>query len=197
QRDVLTSGVDDRLDGGIGEDRGQRRAVEILGQRVDDLDPLGPARPGRDRELDQAQQRSVTALAHELGVKRDPPALLGGGRECAQLLRADQRGVPAHGFAPGSSHSTPARLRPACRETSVPCARTHRAGAEHAAFSAETCRPQKEFRNAYLTSPRAISVCSLVTVVKTRAPYVVSTSTGRASCTISEPICVADSATSS
>ncbi len=43
QRDVLAAGVHDHLDLRIGEDRRQRRAVEILRERVDEPDPLSVA----------------------------------------------------------------------------------------------------------------------------------------------------------
>ena len=46
QRDVLAPGVHDDLDRGVGEHAGERRAVEVLGQRVDERDPLAAvARP--------------------------------------------------------------------------------------------------------------------------------------------------------
>ena len=44
-------------------------------QRVDQLDPQAGGAVG-DRELHQAQQRAVAALAHELGVERQLPAAL-------------------------------------------------------------------------------------------------------------------------
>ena len=38
QRDVLAAGVHDELDRGVGEQLGERRSVELLAQRVDQLD---------------------------------------------------------------------------------------------------------------------------------------------------------------
>ncbi len=54
ERDVLAARVHDHLDIGIGEHVRQRRAVQILGERVDELDPFAGCSVG-DRELDQAQ----------------------------------------------------------------------------------------------------------------------------------------------
>ena len=78
QRDVLAPGVQDDLDVGVGQQGGQRRGVELLGQRIEDLD--AHAVVGLDRDLDQAQQRAVAPLAHELRVDAQPPdgARLGG-----------------------------------------------------------------------------------------------------------------------
>ncbi len=70
QRDVLAPGVHDDLDCGVGEHLGERRSVELLGQRVNDQDALVRVPGFGDRELHQAQQRAVAALAHELRVQR-------------------------------------------------------------------------------------------------------------------------------
>ena len=73
ERDVLAAGVHDDLDPGVREHRCQRRAVELLGQRIEHQDALARVLPFGDRELHQAQQRAVAALAHELGVQRQAP----------------------------------------------------------------------------------------------------------------------------
>ena len=101
ERDVLAPGVDDHLDRGVGEDRRQRRAVEVLLERVDQLDPLGIGgiRVG-DRQLDQAEQRAVAALAHELRVEREPPGGPGASRQRVQRAVREL----AHGFAPGNRY---------------------------------------------------------------------------------------------
>ena len=109
-------------------------AVEALGQRVQHLDAFGPALAERHGELDQAQQRAVAALAHELRVEGDPARRA---RVLGERLGQSLRAVRAHRGAPGSSHSTLPRSRPAWRETSVPLARIHRAGAEQAGLPGE------------------------------------------------------------
>ena len=77
QRDVLAAGVHDDLDGGVGEHGRERRRVERVVERVEDLDATSPS--GRHRgDLDEAQQRPVAALAHELRV--DPEAPGGAGQ---------------------------------------------------------------------------------------------------------------------
>ena len=102
----------------------------------------------RDRELDQAQQRAVAALAHELGVEREPPGLRARPSAIAvQVGRARPR-RDAHGLAPGSSHSTLSRpARPGGRRRCRARGST-RAGAEQAALSAWMCWPQYVFRKA-------------------------------------------------
>ena len=70
-RDVLAPGVEDDLDLRVGEHAGQRRGVERRGERVEHLDPLRSPSVRRDGDLDEAQQRAVAALAHELGVDRE------------------------------------------------------------------------------------------------------------------------------
>ena len=71
QRHVLAPGVEDDLDVGVGQQLRQRRGIELLGQRVEDLD--ADAVVGLDRDLDQAQQRAIAPLAHELRVDAQPP----------------------------------------------------------------------------------------------------------------------------
>ena len=81
-RDVLAAGVQHDLDRGVGEHLGQRRGVE---RRRSSGSSTATSSPTDD--LDQAQQRPVAALRHELGV--DPePAL----RACALRQARDLRG---------------------------------------------------------------------------------------------------------
>ena len=150
ERDVLAPGVHDDLDVRVRQDRRQRCAGHVPLERIQELDLLGPAGCLRGGELHQAQKCAVAALAHELRVKREPA------RRARGVGELRQRGVfgltahlaaPAHGAAPGSSHSLPP-ARPAWRDTSVPCARTQRAGDAQAGFSAAPRRRQGEFRNA-------------------------------------------------
>ena len=110
QRDVLAPGVHDDLDGGVGEHFRERRSVEVLGERVDDHDPLVLSRALGDRELDQAEQRAVAALAHELGVERETArARAPFGERLADARSAVGR---AHGATPGSRYSSPILLQP-------------------------------------------------------------------------------------
>ena len=61
-----------------------------------------------DRELDQAQQRAVAALAHELGVEREPPGRAGAVGELAECRlvhagahpRAEREGATLGGSWP-------------------------------------------------------------------------------------------------
>jgi hypothetical protein len=87
QRDVLAGGVQDDLDLGVGEHVGQRRGVVVLGQRVQD-DDLGAALAVVERDLGEAEQGLVAALAHELRVDAEPPGLPG--------ARGDVGGRPRH-----------------------------------------------------------------------------------------------------
>ena len=75
QRDVLAPGVHDDLDGGIGEHLAQRRWVETVVERVEDLHahPAVGAGVGHG-DLDETQQRPIPTLAHELGVDAEPRA---------------------------------------------------------------------------------------------------------------------------
>ena len=129
----------DDLDRRVGQHRRQRAAVEVLGEWVDDRDSLSRIAVLGDRELHQAKQGAITALAHELRVERQPPRCARAG--CEGLERAGSERV-AHGPAPGSSHSAFSPGRPAWAEMSVACARTQRTGAEQAALLELACRPQ-------------------------------------------------------
>ena len=73
QRDVLAPGVHDDLDLGVGEQRRERRGVELAVEGVEHLDPHVFA-GNLDRDLHEAQERPVAALAHELGVDAQPAA---------------------------------------------------------------------------------------------------------------------------
>jgi hypothetical protein len=72
ERYVLASGVHHHLDLRVRQHSSKRVTLQRALERVDDLDLLVP-RPVGDRELDQAEQRAVAALAYELCVERDPP----------------------------------------------------------------------------------------------------------------------------
>ena len=152
ERHVLAPGVHHDLDAGVGQHRRQGSCREALLERIQELDPLGHAGDLRGGELHEAQQGAVTALAHELRVQREParrPRPLGELPQGAiARLGAHVAARGAHAEAPGSSHSNPRRASPAWRETSVPCARTQRAGAAQAGFTAAPRRPQEVFRNA-------------------------------------------------
>ncbi len=65
--------MDDDPDGRVGEGRGERLELDVLAQGVDERDRLAAVVALRRGELDQAEQRAVAALAHELGVEREPP----------------------------------------------------------------------------------------------------------------------------
>ena len=103
----------DHLDLGVGEHARQRRPVEALLQRVDQLDPQAGGVVG-DRELDQAQQRAVAALAHELGVERQLAAAL--------CLRGDlgDDGVVRHQLILPRSGRRSAKHAPGCVGSNVP-----------------------------------------------------------------------------
>jgi hypothetical protein len=74
QRDVLARGVQHNLDRRVGEHRGEWGGVERL-QRVEQRDPQAVRRVGVvGDDLDEAQQRAVAALRHELGVDPEPAA---------------------------------------------------------------------------------------------------------------------------
>ena len=77
QRHVLAAGVHHDLDLRVGEDERQRRAVQLFVERVEHLDAAGAAVVPGDGDLDQAQQRAVAALTHELGVDRERAGLPG------------------------------------------------------------------------------------------------------------------------
>ncbi len=137
-RDVLPPGVEDDLHGRVGEDRGERRGVAHLRERVEHHDLLA------DADLDQAQERPVAALGHELGVDPEPPELPGTRRETLDVGRdgvhgaaivpaARPRGVyAATGAAPTSAGSA-CRARPGTSSATSPpsssvAAPTHSAG---------------------------------------------------------------------
>ena len=63
------------LDVGVGEDVGERAGVEVVLERVEHLDADLVAVRLLDRDLDEAEQRAVAALAHELGVDAQPSGL--------------------------------------------------------------------------------------------------------------------------
>ena len=78
QRDVLAAGVHDDLDLRVGEHLGERREVERVVERVEHLDAHVAAGARRlDGDLDEAQQRLVAALAHELRVDAEAPGRAG------------------------------------------------------------------------------------------------------------------------
>ena len=138
QRDVLAPGVHDDLHRRVGQHArpARRRRSPRRAGRARDA-PAARRRRVGDGELDQAQQRAVAALAHELGVERQPPGRRAPISRRAPAAQSVAPPLAAHGLAPGSSHSTLSWGRPALRETSVPCARIHCAGAEQAGFLAE------------------------------------------------------------
>src|SRR5207248_5823900 len=138
ERDVLTTRVHDRAHAGIGEDLRKRPAVEIIRQRVDQLDALAHRADVWDRQLNQAQQRAVAALAHELGVHREGLSRAGPRRDLAQGTAVGLAAHPclavaptvAGGGTPGRRHKTPFSRSPASRETSLAWARIQRTGVE-------------------------------------------------------------------
>ena len=73
QRDVLAPGVQDDLDVGVGEHLGQRRRVERLASSGSSTVDRTLAVGSSTRDLDEAQQRAVAALAHELRVDAQAP----------------------------------------------------------------------------------------------------------------------------
>ena len=77
-RCILSAGVQHHLDGGIGQQAGQRRRVHV-GQGIDqqDLRFLGLARRVDD-DLHEAEERPVAALGHELRVDTESSASGGG-----------------------------------------------------------------------------------------------------------------------
>ncbi len=102
ERDVLAPGVHHDLDRRIGEDRRERRAVEIVRERVEEHDPLPRIGLVGDRQLDQAEERAVAALAHELRVQGQPPR---GARPVGEGLETIVLYLQRHELAaPGSSH---------------------------------------------------------------------------------------------
>ena len=95
QGHVLAPGVHHHAYLRVGQDIGQRRAVEVVLEGVEDHDPLVGSLALGNRQLDQAQQRPVAPLAHELGVQSEPP---GGSRTGGQLAQS----LPLCGVAHGS-----------------------------------------------------------------------------------------------
>ena len=72
-RHVLTAGVDDHLDGGIGERRRQGRRG-VVGQRIEHLGAHAAVRGlVGHRHLGQAEHGPIPTLGHELGVDREAP----------------------------------------------------------------------------------------------------------------------------
>ena len=139
----------------LGEDLRERPAVEVPRKRVDELDALSHRVHVGNRELDQAQQRAVAALAHELRVQREDLCGASARRDLAQRaavgLAAHPRLATAVSLAagadtPGRRHRTPFSRRPASRETSVEWARTQRTGTEHAGLTLIARCPQVELR---------------------------------------------------
>src|SRR4051794_12226229 len=72
QRDVLPGRVQHDLDVRVSEHVGKRLVVEVLCERVEQMNVAVPIR-AVDRYLNEAEQRLVTALTHELGVDAEPP----------------------------------------------------------------------------------------------------------------------------
>jgi hypothetical protein len=71
-RDVLAPGVQDDVDRGVAEQRGERSDVGLR-ERVDQDDLRRSPRVGIvDRDLDEAQEGPVSALRHELCVDSQP-----------------------------------------------------------------------------------------------------------------------------
>ena len=77
-RHVLAPGVQDHLDGRVGEHPGERREVRVPLQRIEHLGPHAALRARvRHRHLHEAQQGLVAAFGHELRVDCQPPSLGG------------------------------------------------------------------------------------------------------------------------
>ena len=171
----------------------RRRDPLRAGRRARCVRPL--LRSGT-RQLDQAQQRAVAALAHELGVERDPSRSRAPRAAISAQVTASAVALTA---LPPAAATAPRRgSSPAARDTSVPCARIHarapsrrRCRGERGVSAAE--RVQEGVPHlACGDQPLQLGDGGEHARVVGRQD-----STGRASCTISEPIWVADSAASS
>ena len=105
-RDVLAAGVEHDLDRRVGEQVRDRARVDPALERVDQRDVRSGAVGGFvvDRDLDQAQQRPVAALGHELGVDPDPSVRARDGRRRRHFLGARER---LGGFAAGGLGAHP------------------------------------------------------------------------------------------
>ena len=145
QRDVLAPGVHDDLDRRVGEHRRECGPVELLRQRVEDQDALARVLAFGDRELHQAQQRAVAALAHELGVEASRPAARAPSASACSRSRSE---AALTAWLPAAGTATRPVAGPPRRRRRLPCARTHWAGAEQAGFTAGLAPAQKVFRKA-------------------------------------------------
>ena len=100
-RHVLAAGVEHDLDGRIAQQLRHRRDVHPAAQRIDQIDAWTAAvRRVVHGDLDQAQERPVAALGHELGVDPDPALLARDRRRGGDVLRGGEGvgGVAAGGL---------------------------------------------------------------------------------------------------
>ncbi len=125
QRDVLAPGVHHHLHRGVRQHLRQRADVDALIERVDQLDAALDPVPARGsgsldrghRQLHEAQQRAVAALAHELGIERQAPRRACLRRELGQgggtCIDAHTRAHGAHAIARAAG-SPPLEPRSRC-----------------------------------------------------------------------------------
>ncbi len=146
ERDVLAPGVHHDLDQRVFEHPRKRLAGRLVRERVDDLDPLS-ARAVGDRQLDQAQQRAVAALAHELRVEREPPRR-------ARVRRDSLQRRGAH-WARSSSTGAAGRRRAKLAPVSFAPARSSSSSSEPPMRSASS-RPIAKPRPKPIRPPEAL-----------------------------------------